>query len=193
MIRKAGIECPLDLAILGVDNDELLCNMSSSPMSSIDTNWQGMGYAVAEQLDALISGRSTRVVHKSWRPKGVVERNSTDFLGIDDDIVVKALLYIQRHIKTQITVSNVMSAVGVCRPTLDDHFKKTLNRTTAQEINRLRLEKARQLLTNTTMTIEAIALDCGFLNPDRLYRIFQRQLNTTPGKYRTMHTKRYLN
>jgi len=133
--------------------------------------------------------KNTAILNKPWKPKEVVERASTDFLGVTDKIVINALQYIHRNFKSQLTTADVLSALKVSRPTLDNHFKAVLKRTVAEEITRIRLKQAKRLLASTDMTIDAVALECGFINPDRLYRIFHRHVGFTPGEYRSTQTQ----
>ncbi|MCH2176923.1 MAG: substrate-binding domain-containing protein [Lentisphaeria bacterium] len=188
LARQHGFQCPKDYSLLGVDNNELLCTLSYPSLSSIATNWFGMGYDVAQQLNKEMNGPS-KSVNKTCPPDQVITRTSTDLMGVDDELVLKAFQYIQRNFKNAISTESVVTLMHVSRPTLDNRFKKVFGKSVSEQINDLRIEFASHLLRSSSMNIQTITNECGILNNDRLYRLFHKRYGLTPGEYRKQHLK----
>ncbi len=182
--HEAGVACPGDLAIVGVDNDELLCNAVEPSLSSVDTDWMRMGYEAAEHLDALIEGQSANPERHKIPPRQIAVRSSTDFLAVPDDDVVKALCYIRSRASEPLTTADVLGEVLLSRPTLDNRFKKYLGHTVADEIIQTKIARAKRLLLETDMPVTAVSEECGFAYPDHLFRQFRKVTGQTPGQYR---------
>jgi LacI family transcriptional regulator len=155
------------VAIIGVDNDELACELAIPPLSSIAQNTEQMGFRAAKLLDALMTGRRRRPVHVTVGPNCLVTRPSSDRTAVDDVVVSKALQFVREHaFDYLIGVPEVVRHVGVSRSTLEIRFKRHLNCTIHEEILRIRLSMARRLLTSTELSLNAIAERTGFRTPD---------------------------
>ena len=185
--RHAGIRVPEDVCVLGVDNDELVTQVSTPPLSSIALPTQKIGYEAARLLDRLMSGEKVPKTPIVFGPVGVVTRQSTDLLAIADEDVQAAVRFIREHVHERITVNDLLRVVPVNRRYLERKFKQHIGRTPLQEIRRIRLEKAKDLLSRTDLPMPTIARQSGFPNPERLANVFRAVLGITP----TEHRKRF--
>lgn len=183
-IKQADMNFPGEAALLGVDNDELLCESQTPPLSSIDSNWHEMGYRAAEALDQLAHGKPPASGILQIAPKNVSTRTSTDFLAFPDRLMVDALCFIREKLHEGISVQDVLAHFLVSRPTLDSRFQHYLGHSVTEEISRTRLQRARLQLEKEDYTIERIAYECGYKYPDSLFRIFRRTVGCTPSEYR---------
>ena len=183
LCRIHGIQVPEEVAILGVDNDEVICELSSPPLSSISISTQRAGYEAAELLDRLMHGKpSGQMV--VVRPSHVVGRQSTDFTAVDDLEVAAALRFIRQNSHRIIQVSDVAKAVSLSRRSLSDRFMQRLGHTIAAEINRRRVDQIMRLLATSQRSIAEIADDMGYFSDKHIARYFHRQTGMTPRAYR---------
>jgi len=181
--REAGLRVPEDVAVLGVDNDLMMCEMSIPSLSSIEQDVLGIGYRAGAALDRLMHGKRvppwTRV-----DPKIIVTRQSTTIVAVKDPLVATALRFIHSHTGDLIQVEQVTGALGVSRTTLDSRFRQILGRTTHDEIERTRLRMAKTLLATTDLPLRIIATRSGFRNDNYMGYVFRRALGVSPGVYR---------
>ena len=178
---------PESVAILGVDDDPLLCQLATPPLSSVIPDSEGAGYAAAEQLDAIMSGKKIQRLKTLLPPLGIATRQSTDTLAVDDQNISKAAHYILAHACDGIQVGDVVEQTKLTRRTLETRFKKVLNKTPHELITITRLSKAERLLRETTLTLDQIAARCGLEYPEYLSVLFRKHRNMTPGEYRQQH------
>ncbi|HET6449760.1 MAG TPA: DNA-binding transcriptional regulator [Spirochaetia bacterium] len=184
--RRLGLGVPADVAILGVDNEDILCELSVPPLSSIALDLERIGWEAAEALAAIMDGKTGRTV-AVVPPREVVERESTRALTTGDGLVDQALAVIHGSPAPGLTVSEVLRSVPCSRRTLEKRFRAARGRSIHQEIVRGRVDAARRLLRDTTLTVDVIAGETGFGNPQRFYAAFRRIQGTTPGAYRKAH------
>lgn len=182
--RLSGIRVPEDLCVLGVDNDELTTKVTHPPLSSIALPTHKIGFEAARWLDEMMSGAERPTKPILLPPTGVVARQSTNLLSIPDDDVLAAVRYIREQVHRQVTVQDLLRAVPVNRRYLERKFKQHLGRSPLQEIRRVRLEKAKQLLSETDLSMPAIARRSGFPNAARLANVFHAGTGMTPSQYR---------
>jgi len=178
------IRVPDEVAILAGDTDELLCDVSTPPLSSVAVAGRRIGYEAASLLDQAISGRPLPTEPLKIPPQSVISRQSTDILAIADDTVVRALRFIQSHAFQDIVVKDILREVPISRRSLEIQFRHYLGRSPAEEIRRVRLEKGRDLLAQTAMSISEIATACGFANATRFGVAFRKRYDQTPLAYR---------
>mgnify|MGYP000731247118 CR=1 FL=1 len=178
--RTAGLRVPEDVAILGVDNDELLCEMSQPALSSIALPTARIGYDAAALLSRLMQGGSAPRAPVLLPPTGVVVRASTDTVAVDDPDLAAALRFIREHAHESIGVGDVAARTSLSRRSLERRFTHTLGRTPLQEIRRMRMERARQLLANTDQPMPQVAQASGFANAERLSVVFREEMGMTP-------------
>lgn len=179
-----SIRIPDDVAILSGDDDELLCNVASPRISSIELASHLIGDSAAKLLQRLMDGGAIPKRTKRIRPLRIRPRESTDLLAIDDPEVAKALRFIRHHASDGIGVADVADACLVSRRTLENRFREKLNRTPAEEIRRARFECVRRLLLDTDKSIATIAFESGFASGASLSQMYHQHFGETPGSFR---------
>lgn len=182
--KQAGLRIPEEVAIVGADNDELICKLSNPPLSSVALNSVRAGYEAAELLDALMSGSTPNSQTVSVVPLHVVARQSTDVEAVADPEVAGAMRFIKDNISRPIQVSDVVSDSNLSRNVLARRFKNALGRTMQEEIRLLRVERIAELLVTTNMPISRIASNMGFADFNHLSRYFRAGKKMTPLAYR---------
>ena len=181
--RRLGLAVPGDLSILGVDNEDILCELSVPPLSSIALDLERIGWEAAEALASFMDGRPGSEA-AAVPPREVVERESTRTFATGDALVDRALGAIHAAAAGRLSVARLLLSVPCSRRTLEKRFRATLGRGIHEEIIRRRIDGARRLLRDTSFTIAAIAEETGFANAQRFYTAFRRLQGTTPGAYR---------
>jgi LacI family transcriptional regulator len=181
--RQQGVRVPEEAAVLGVGNDELLCNISQPPMSSLRMPFENVGYEAAAALHRLMGGQKVEK-KKFLPPAGMVSRQSTDVLLVDDPVVAKALAFIREQISRPIKVEDLLKQVSVSRTLLERKFRTELGRTPLVEIRRQRVRCARQLLADTNLSVMEVAEACGFGSDIRLSTVFKELTGQSPSAFR---------
>jgi LacI family transcriptional regulator len=184
---QASRRVPESIAILGVDDDPLLCQLATPPLSSIVPDSEGAGYAAAEQLDSIMSGKKIKRLDTLLPPLGIATRQSTDTFAVEDKDVSVSAHYILAHACDGIQVDDIVKQTQLTRRALETRFKKALGKTPHALIIETRLSKAERCLRETTLTLEQIADRCGFEYPEYLSVLFKKHRNMTPGEYRQQH------
>ena len=182
--RRIGVAVPDEVAVIGVDNDEYLCGMAIPPLSSIDINSQETGYRAAALLDRLMAGRKAPRRIAETQPGVVVARRSTNVLATDDALVVRAVRFMREHACEGIDTQAVLQHTGASRGVLESRLKRVLGRTVRQEIRRVQIERAAELLAGTDVPIKQIAVDTGFRTVHYLTRVFSAATGEPPAAYR---------
>jgi LacI family transcriptional regulator len=182
--RRAGLRVPEDVAVIGVDNDVLFCELATPPLSSVIQDTRGIGYEAARTLDAWMSGRRPKVRWREIPPLGVAARQSTDVTAIDDQQVAAAVQFIRRRAAERVGVQDVLKHVGLSRTALDQRFRERLGRTIHAELDRVRIQTARNLLATTDLLLDAVAKRSGFSNAQYMSLVFRKQLGRSPGSLR---------
>jgi LacI family transcriptional regulator len=182
--RAANLQVPEDVAVVGIDNDELLCELSDPPLSSVSLNAERAGYEAAALLDGLMSGRIRQPRRILVEPIRVVTRRSSDVLALDDRQVALALRFIRDNAVRPIGVVDVVRHVGCSRRTLELRFQQTLGRSVNREIQQARLDRAQRLLAETDLSVTRVAEASGFSSSNYLIRLFHHRLGLSPAAYR---------
>lgn len=182
--REHQVKVPSELALLGVDNDELLCDLCTPPLSSVIPAAHQTGREAAALLDAMMHGESVATEARLIDPIGVATRQSTDVLATEDSDIAIAIRYIRDHCCEGINVHDVLKVVPLSRRTFESRFQSIIGRTPHQEITRRRIEKVRQLLTETDFTLSQIAQRTGFQNQEYMSVAFRKAMNVPPAAYR---------
>lgn len=180
----AGINVPQDIAVLGVDNDDDLCETATPAMSSILLDAERVSYEAARHLDGMMRGvtRERRII--IYGPAQVIERHSTDTTQITDIVVVKALEFIAVNACVGIGVPEVVRHVGASRRLVEQRFRAQLGRTILDEIRRVRMERVCTMLRETNKSIGDIAHQCGFESVSHLGSVFRREYGCTMRDFR---------
>lgn len=184
--REAGIAVPDEIAVLGVDNDELLCNLADPPLSSVAPNARRIGYEAAALLDGLMAGQPSPPATIFIPPLGLTTRRSTDVLAVEDRDVAGAVRFIRENACKGIQVHDVLAAVPLSRSVLERRFVQFLGRTPKAEIDRVRMERVKQLLAETDFSLPRVAAMTGFVHSEYLSVAFKNHTGQTPGRYRTL-------
>jgi len=182
--RAAGIVVPDEVAVVGVDNDEVLCDFSQPPLSSVVPNTQRIGYEAAALLDRMMAGKPVPSETIYIEPTGVVMRRSTEVSAIDDHQIAVAARFIREHACEGVTVQEAAKAAGLSDRTMERRFVKVLGRSPKEEVLRVRLNRAKQLLAETDFSLAAIGEKIGLEHTEYLSRIFKKKIGVTPGQFR---------
>ena len=182
--RTQAIRVPDDVAVVGVDNDEMLCEMTTPPLSSIEQGSLQIGYEAAAVLARAMRGQKPGPLQRAVPPEGLIARPSTDVIACKDQELAAAIRFIRQHACDPIGVADVLDAAPVCRSTLERRFLNLLGRTIHLEIERVQMERAKQLLAGTSLLVKQIAKRCGFRYGEYLTTVFRRTTGQTPLEYR---------
>ena len=182
--KRAGIKVPEEVALLGADNDELVCEFASPPLSSIVLNAEKTGHDAAAVLHRMMQGETVGEITVPIPAPRVVTRQSTDIMAIDDPVVAQALNYIREHYRKGILVDEIAQEIGVSRRVLEIHFRKTMNRSIFEEVLRLRMDHACVLLTETNLSISQVAEALNYEEIKYFSRGFKKVIGISPLAYR---------
>lgn len=182
--RQAGVRVPDELAVLSVDNDELSCNLSDPPLSSIDHGTQQIGYQAGRLLDRMLHGEHVPLEPIVVPPIAIVPRRSTDTYPNSDPHISLALAFMRRNLARRIQVDEIVEASGVSRRALENAFRHVIHRSIMDEYHRLQTEAITHLLRNTTLPLKQIARQMGFSSVYYLSAFFRRTMGMPPGQYR---------
>ncbi|HEY5224477.1 MAG TPA: DNA-binding transcriptional regulator [Microbacteriaceae bacterium] len=182
--KIANVNVPVDVAVIGVDNDELICNLTSPSLSSVQSDASGTGFLAASLLDEMMSGRVLEPQLHLIEPLRVVTRQSSDILSVSDPIVARALQFIRDRVEWGTPVSSVQRHVGLSRRALDYRFVQILGRTVHEEITRVRMERLADLLIKTDWTLPQLAERLGFSHAEYMGVAFKKFTGKSPGEYR---------
>ena len=179
-----GINVPFDVAILGVDNDEILCNMSNPSMSTINVDIEGGGAAAAAMAERMVKEPSYMGEDIVLRPLSVVERLSSSLFATNDKEVLMALRYIQANIDAKISVSDILDCVPISRRLLETRFKNMTGMTIYNYISLKRINRFAQLLLSTNDSVSDIAARLDECDAKSISRRFKEIKGCTPSEYR---------
>lgn len=183
--HRVGIAVPEDVAVVGVDNDEPLCEISNPPLSSVNAEHSRVGYEAAAQLDRLMRGAKVAGQGKSFlQPIEVVTRQSTDVLAIEDRDVAAALRFIREHACSGISVRDVVDRLAISRSNLQKRFALVVGRSIHEEIVNVRIKRAKVLLAQTDVPLALVAERAGFKHQEYLGVVFKTHLGVTPAVFR---------
>jgi len=188
--RATGVAVPEEIAVIGVDNDEVLCSLSEPPLSSVVPDTERIGYEAAVLLARMMSAKKVPPGEIFVPPVGIIVRRSTDVLAIDDRQIAAATRFIREQACEGIDVSDVMRAVPMSRSTLDRRFIKILGRSPKDEILRVRLGRVKQLLAETDIPLSLISEKVGLEHVEHLSRMFKEREGITPSEFRAQHQTR---
>jgi LacI family transcriptional regulator len=185
--KLTELRVPDDVAVLGVDNDEIICNLSTPSLSSIIMGVEKSGYEGAALLDTMMRERKPREGELTIRPIRVMQRRSTDILAIEDGEVVNAIRYIRSHVTNAIQVDDVVKAVLLSRRVLEKRFRTNLQSSIRDEIQHARIDKIISLLSKTKMTIAEVAGIMNFPSVANFSRYFYNAKGISPAAYRKQY------
>jgi LacI family transcriptional regulator len=180
----ADLCVPEEVAVLGCDDNPMVCDYALVPLSSVDADWERIGYEGAELLDRLMDGKRAPRAPILIPPKGVVTRLSTHILAVPDLAIARAMRFIWEHYPNAIGTPEVAAAAGLSRRTLERGFHKHLGQSVNHEITQVRVERAKQILLGTRLRAHEVALECGFSDVVHLSKAFHRLTGIRPSQFR---------
>lgn len=184
LCRVMGIKIPEEIAVLGVDNDEIICGLSDPPLSSVELNIVKGGYEAARLIERLLLDKDTISKDVVIQPITIINRLSTDIYATDDPLILKALKYIHQNLTNQINVEDIVRQVPLSRRLLEIRFKQVTGQSIHQYISNLRIERFSQLLLSSTEPISELAAQVGLTDAKNLARQFKEWKGCTPIEYR---------
>jgi LacI family transcriptional regulator len=185
--KRAGIQVPDEIAVVGVDNDEPLCEVCNPALSSIQPDCQTVGYEAAALLHRLIAGEVPPREPHLTPPGDVVTRLSSDVVAVEDPAVALAIKVIRERACAGISVDEIAQAAGASRSVLQRRFNSLIGHTIHDQIMRQRLKRAVELITTTSLSLPDIAEKSGFPHPEYMWTVFRNRLGKTPTQYRRPH------
>lgn len=185
--KMIGLNVPAEVALIGVDNDELLCELSTPQLSSIALNVENGGYNAAKLLDKMMAGKKATIQTIKVNPTHVVTRQSTDIFAVEDREVAEAMQFIRLNANSMIQVSEVVGSTAVSRRCLEKRFHKFIGHSIHDEIKRCRIEQIVNLLIHTETPLSKITMMLNFPEPAKMSRYFKCEKGISPLAYR----KRY--
>jgi LacI family transcriptional regulator len=187
--KAGGFRVPEDVAVIGVDNDVLSCDLSDPPLTSVAQDTESAGYDTAELLDRLMKGEPMRGQEILVKATHVVERQSTDVLAIDDANVAAAIRFIRQNAKEKIFVDDVVFQTSLSRRSLEGHFRKSIHRSIQEEIQRVRTEQIANMLIETSMSISEITTVFNFTDVEHISRYFRKEKGVGPREFRKINRR----
>lgn len=185
--QAANLLVPEEVAVVGVNNDAIRCELSFPPLSSVATDPFQSGYRAAEMLDRLMTGQKLDSTYIRIDPRGVVARQSSDVLAVDDRNVAAALSYIREHACSGLSVDQVLKHAAASRSQLEKKFRRFFGRSPQAEIRRVQVDRIKQLLVDTEYPLKRIAELAGFEHVEYMSVVFKRISGITPGEFRRRH------
>jgi LacI family transcriptional regulator len=182
--QQAGLHVPEEIALLGVNNDVIRCDLSYPSLSSVALNAHQSGYQAAETLDRMLRGEPYGAIETRIDPLGVVTRMSTDILAVSDRNVAAALGYIREQACKGVSVDEVVAHASASRSQLEKKFRRYIGRSPQAEIRRVQLARVKELLSETDLPLKTIAAMTGFEHIEYLSVVFKRLTGESPGQFR---------
>jgi LacI family transcriptional regulator len=180
--KRSGIRIPEQIAVMGIDHDEMLCSISSPPLTSIEHFPEKKGYHAALMLDALLRGE--KEIPSFTSSLRLIERDSTDTMVHGNEQLLAAMEYIQHNAGTALRTEDIAQNAGVSRATVERMFRIELRSTVSREITAARVSLAKQKLSEPNLPIKEIAAQCGFRNVHYFTTVFKKSTGVSPGVYR---------
>ncbi len=187
--RRNNFHVPNDVAVIGVDNDEIICELAVPPLSSVDPAAEAIGFRAAELLDAMFRRQQVQAGTILFPPTGVISRTSTNTIAAADPVVVRAMQFIRDRGGIGITTEDILEHLSansllVSRSTLERKFQRNFGIAPHEEIVTMRLERIERLLTGTDYSLARIAALMGINSEQQLAGFFKRHRGMTPGAFR---------
>lgn len=183
------IKVPEEVAVIGVDNDELLCELSDPPLTSVALNTKQGGFQAAMLLDQLMNGTKMEGQEIIVSGTHVIPRQSTDLLSVEDKEVAVALRFIREHAKNKLFVDDIVKQTCLGRRTLEKRFKNIVNRSIQNEIRRVRVEQISNLLLDTNLSISEITASFNFTGIEHISRYFKKETGLGLREFRRIYQK----
>jgi len=184
--KSKGISVPNEVAILGVDNDPLICTFSTPSLSSIDPDAFSIGLRAAQTIDAWLSHPDRPPKSQFVTPSGLTARRSSEVYPVDPPWLSDALVFIRRNVVKRLTATDVFSELKLSHTLVERTFKRKLGFSVQQAIRNSRIDEARRLLKNTALSLQEITRRAGFSTPQYFSTEFLAATGHTPLQYRNI-------
>lgn len=188
--RMVGLKIPEEIAVLGVDNDTVICNLSDPPLSSLHMNIEMGGYDAAALIDKMIKNGRESYSDIYIKPLNIISRISTDIYSTDDPYVLKAIKCIHQNLSSKLSVEEIVKQVPLSRRLLEMRFKNVTGEPIYQYILKIRMDYFAQLLLTSNDPISEIAMSVGFIDYKNFARQFRILKNCSPSEYRSRNKKK---
>jgi len=188
--KRLNYNVPEDVAVIGVDNDPIICEIGDPPLSSIALNVESAGYEAAKLLDQMINTHKIEGREILVSPTHIVQRQSTDILAVNDHEVAAAIRFIKENAKDKILVSDVVKSTRISRRTLEQRFRETIHRSIYDEIRQVRVEMIANLLIETDLSISQISSLFNFTDLEHISRYFKKEKGIGLREFRKLHQLR---
>ncbi len=185
--KLSNINVPEDVAVIGTDNDPMICDISDPPLTSIALNVESAGYLAANLIDNMIDKKKVPQKQIMVYPSHIVQRQSTDILAVNDVHVSQAIRFIKKNAKNKILVNEVVKASGINRRSLERKFKSEIHRSIYQEIQNVRVEMIAELIIETDLPISQITSLFNFTDAEHISRYFKRKKGVGLREFRKYH------
>ena len=184
--RGMGLRIPEDMAILGVDDDTILCSFAEVPTSSIDPNSFQVGYDAARLLRAMLLRKPAKKLHRirHVRPGRLIERTSTEFMPVDPPWLGNVLMHIEKNMRRPIPASEIFALSGRSSTFVENVFRDRLRTSVQAYITSVKMREAKRLIADPSLRISEIAYRCGFSSPQYFCRTFTATFGVSPKTYR---------
>lgn len=186
--HASNLSVPDQISLVGVDNDLPFCEICQPQLSSVEPNHELVGYEAARILDLALETEAPIEPSLDLAPRILHVRQSSDATAIEDPALAKALLFIRANACEPISVDEIAKAAGVSRSVLQRRFRNSLNQTVLESILNVRLNRAKEMLSTTTLALPDVADRCGFRHQEYLGHVFKKRIGITPGHYRSKHS-----
>lgn len=188
--RRGQLRVPEEVAVIGVDNDRIMCEMVQPTLTSIEQGAEQIGYEAAGLLARLMRTRRRGRTVLTVPPVGILTRRSTDIKFLQDTVVAEALKFLQEHLAEGINAATLANRMHLSRGMLDIRFRRAIGRSIHEESKRMRLELVRHLLATTDLPAKIIARRAGYSSVEYMTSDFHRTVGRTPGEYRRANSSR---
>jgi LacI family transcriptional regulator len=188
--KQSGFKVPEDVAVIGVDNDPMICEIGDPPMTSIALSVESAGYEAAKLLDRLINNKKKNGLQIIVSPTHIVQRQSSDILAVNDTEVASSIRFIRENAKNKILVNDVVKATSISRRSLEQRFRKTVHRSICSQIRRVRIELISKLLIETNLPIFQIISLFNFTDVEHISRFFKKEKGIGIREFRNLHRPR---
>jgi LacI family transcriptional regulator len=184
MVQDMGLAVPQDVAVIGVSDDDLACELCRPRLSAVDDSLRTMGYEAGRLLSRLLKGEPIPSEPIIVPAGGIAARGSTDVMAVEQPDIARAVRYIRQNAVAGIRVADVLKHVAISRRTLERGFARHVGRSMHDEIVRVKVDEAARLLRNTDLQMKEIAGRCGFSDDSKLSTVFRLTMGSTPREYR---------
>ena len=179
-----GIEIPHEVAVIGANDDPLVCNLTYPTLSSVSIPWDALGERLGQAMEELLKNPKRKFPAVRIPPTGVSLRHSANHLAVDDPMLRRAMSYLTERLQEPITVGSLCYELRIARRTLERRFKHYFKYTPWDMLCRLRVNRAKQLLSDTNHSIAMISELCGFNDAERMTVVFNRVIGCSPSGFR---------